>query len=130
MDEIDCSLKEFDLLTQDRRYLVDVLFKGLIIYLGLYSFGLNYVLNASGRIRIMIVLISGLAVNAFSHFALWRGVKINSYIEKRIRKISTRLYFESAYSGGFVVNAAWCLVSLFTVLWIIVCIYKLLGNQP
>ena len=124
-DMSDNRLKEFEVISQERRQGVDLYLKGLVIFLGLYSVGIKAVFNAKDRASIGVLAVSGVAILAFSHAAIWKSVAFERSGHARLEQLSRELGFAAPYGFRFLYLAVWGLVAVLSVIWLAASLYRL-----
>jgi hypothetical protein len=98
----DRLLKEYEVLSEDRRRGVDIFLKGFIIACGIIAFGFKLLMDTQDIYALLVVSISGLVFGSIG-FPYWlKGKKHDYAIRKRLNEIATKLELAPIISTGYI----------------------------
>ena len=118
-------MKEYEILSEDRRRAVDMISKGTLIFLAVIGLGMKYLLEIDDREEIIIFGISGLSLILLSHWAIYHSKKLDKQISKRLNELSGIFRFNTIIPTNFVFIGIWGLLTIISIVWIVLFVKKI-----
>ena len=121
----DKELKEYEVLSEDRRRAVEIFLKGFIITSGIFAFGLKLLLDTKSMGSLLVVGISGFVFVIIGVCYLIKCRKHDQAIRTRLNKIISNLEMAPIICTKYIFDVALLVSALLATILTIILIIRI-----
>ena len=119
------SLKQFEILSEDRRQAVTIFVQAIVLSLAIIGYLFKNLYDINLLEDKLFIGIMGIIFLSFCHIAVWQSRRYHIMLMKALNECARENEFQSPLSTIFIFNISWVLCLLLTVCWLFLFFLKI-----
>jgi len=117
------KLKEYEILSEDRRRAVEIFLKGMVVGGAFLAVLIKFLIDATTLMQVLLFGLSGIAIIIFWHWIIVRcrrhAYGLNKSLDELVKDlklhpvISTNYIFDTTRIAGFIITGLWLALFIF-----------------
>ena len=119
------KLKEYEILSEDRRRGIDIFLKGVVIAAAFLGINFKFLLDSTTRPEILLSGSCGVVLLLFFHAVVWRCRRHVEQLHASLDEIAKELGLNPIISTRYIFNIVWIFTGIILFSWIAIFVYKM-----
>ena len=121
-------LKEYEILSEDRRRAVDIFLKGILLGAAFAAVLFKYLLDSTGVDEGVVAAASGVGVAALYQVLIWKSAQHDELLNTRLNELANELGLAPVIATRSIFRFTWVFVTIVSVAYLYLNVYFLVAK--
>ena len=121
----DFELKEYEILSEDRRRAIEIFLKGMLIAIGIIAYGFTILYNSNNFFSLILIGPSGIAIGITGIFSWTYCFKHISKLENNLNNICANKNYKNIISTKYIFKTSLIILIIIGIVWLMMIIIKI-----